>query len=101
MLENRTWSGCELFGFAVTFCEEGVDWNLTYPCTLDGPQSHLLWGRCGLKCNLYRSRERNRNVTFCEEGVDWNAPLWSMSETEQVTFCEEGVDWNVAVFPWA
>ena len=55
MLENRAWSGCELFGFAVTFCEEGVDWNTFWMSAYIGTwYRHLLWGRCGLKWRCWQ-----------------------------------------------
>ena len=58
--------------FAVTFREEGVDWN-----------SPTL-GVTG-----------NYGVTFREEGVDWNKNFGpGLRCGEWVTFREEGVDWN-------
>ena len=97
MLENRAWSGCELFGFAVTFCEEGVDWNTNSLIAFPDNWCHLLWGRCGLKYVQHCFSRPGNTVTFCEEGVDWNdLHVIMRDKTRCVTFCEEGVDWNVS-----
>ena len=64
--------------FAVTFREEGVDWN----CPA------VLWSW-------------RHNVTFREEGVDWNVLRPYLYPVRiRVTFREEGVDWNRANQLW-
>jgi len=72
MLENRAWSGCELFGFAVTFCEEGVDWNdITIdngPDEIESPSVRKVW----IEMLWIPLSYVPTLVTFCEEGVDWN-----------------------------
>ena len=41
-----------LWRIAVTFCEEGADWNRTLQLMMLQWTRHLLWGRCGLKCGI-------------------------------------------------
>ena len=48
-----------LWRIAVTFCEEGVDWNRCACTRFLFLWSHLLWGRCGLKCP-HRSQSSGR-----------------------------------------
>ena len=81
--------------FAVTFREEGVDWNAA-SCGFSqrytqSPSARKVWieiqhrtqssrtycchlprGRCGLKSKRRSSRGSRHRVTFREEGVDWN-----------------------------
>ena len=58
--------------FAVTFREEGVDWN-----------------------SRINRDNRGNWVTFREEGVDWNSFQSAAYSACPVTFREEGVDWNI------
>ena len=81
--------------FKVTFCEEGVDWNIVLRgITADG-KSHLLWGRCGLKYQ-YPLQPENLEMSPSVRKV-WIEMLGYAGSTPVllVTFCEEGVDWNV------
>ena len=82
--------------FAVTFREEGVDWNNFRPCKFPIHRSHLPRGRCGLKSVLVQMPQLRYFVTFREEGVDWNLQQSLLRFFPCVTFREEGVDWNAA-----
>ena len=58
--------------FAVTFREEGVDWNKCFKSGSMKESCHLPWGRCGLKLQQQKKDKNANKVTFREEGVDWN-----------------------------
>ena len=84
---------------AVTFCEEGVDWNHLEIEPFEKPSCYLLRGRCGLKfSDGSHTIKIDAAVTFCEEGVDWNVFIYFFRPIFNVTFCEEGVDWNGYVY---
>ena len=80
--------------FAVTLCEESVDWNSLYQPVITGSlvtlcEESVDWNLC---CS--RRPIPPPVVTLCEESVDWNQTVIQLLEPIIVTLCEESVDWN-------
>ena len=81
--------------FAVTFREEGVDWNTHHRewwlSPVRSPSARKVW----IEICLMIYQLKVGTVTFREEGVDWNRQtLMVLWLPLPVTFREEGVDWN-------
>ena len=80
--------------FAVTLCEESVDWNILWPGLKRERAGHSLRGECGLKYRQlmmiikYATSLSARRV-WIEIDFSLNFRRCSM-----VTLCEESVDWN-------
>ena len=107
--------------FAVSFCEEAVDWNYGHvPGGLwewRSASAKRLW----IEITTTQWKFTPRWVSFCEEAVDWNSQavpvrhpghrqllrrgcglkfphLLSHSHAHGVSFCEEAVDWNIVLY---
>ena len=98
MLENRAWSGCELFGFAVTFCEEGVDWNNARDWAKKGRDESPSVRKVWIEIQSYSAQDWLMCLSPSVRKV-W-IEIWFcilLLLLPMVTFCEEGVDWNGSV----
>ena len=86
-----------LWRIAVTFCEEGADWNRTLQLMMLQWTRHLLWGRCGLKCGInLRAAHSDRSPSVRKVRIEILIGIVSRCG-RHVTFCEEGADWNFGI----
>ena len=85
---------CLLLPGSVTFCKEGVDWNVEMG--YDVPKILVTFHKEGVDWNYATEMNSGTGVvTFRKEGVDWNSKRHTLTSQEQnVTFRKEGVDWN-------
>ena len=80
--------------FAVTFREEGVDWNVNGAVNQQGKLSHLPRGRCGLKFyQAHLSSPPNPSPSARKVWIEIIRTSFNYG-CISVTFREEGVDWN-------
>ena len=86
---------CLLLPGSVTFCKEGVDWNVEMG--YDVPKILVTFHKEGVDWNFSgHETKTSGNVTFRKEGVDWNNQINRYQRESFVTFRKEGVDWNYA-----
>ena len=84
---------CLLLPGSVTFCKEGVDWNVEMG--YDVPKILVTFHKEGVDWNFSgHETKTSGNVTFRKEGVDWNNQINRYQRESFVTFRKEGVDWN-------
>ena len=89
---------CLLLPGSVTFCKEGVDWNVEMG--YDVPKILVTFHKEGVDWNFSgHETKTSGNVTFRKEGVDWNNQINRYQRESFVTFRKEGVDWNCSLMP--